>query len=310
MRSTVIAAIFIVLGLAAVPATQSAATFPGTWIATTEAPQGIAAAPSAVFGARFAIAQDGASVTLTRLGRDGAFALKLPLDGSSVRWRVPARVCEADTERIESVAMEAGALAYTLVGTVPGGGGEPRMANARFLMRPDGSDRLVVQGSMVQQGERRAVATVYARSTEAIPVMPAQAPFTGPAASIAQAAWVGGTWTGAAGTSTVEERWTPAASGSMLAISRTLGGPQMAGFEFLCIVERDGTLVYTAMPGARTPPTYFTLTSATEDSLTFENPAHDYPKLVRYTRLADGSLQTTISAGGEVRAQSVVLRKN
>ena len=51
------------------------------------------------------------------------------------------------------------------------------------------------------------------------------------------------------------------------------------------------------------------LTSLTAESVTFENPAHDYPKMIRYTRMPDGSLQTTISAGGDVRAQSVVLKK-
>ena len=34
----------------------------------------------------------------------------------------------------------------------------------------------------------------------------------------------------------------------------------MTAFEFLCIVERNGGLVYTAMPNARMPATDFTLT--------------------------------------------------
>jgi hypothetical protein len=95
----------------------------------------------------------------------------------------------------------------------------------------------------------------------------------------------------------------------MLGIGRALSGAQMSSFEFLCIVERDGSLAYAAMPNGRMPPTYFMLTGITADSATFENPSHDYPRLIRYSRLPDGSLQTTISAGGDERARSFVLKK-
>ena len=68
------------------------------------------------------------------------------------------------------------------------------------------------------------------------------------------------------------------AGGSMLAVSRTLRDGLMSAFEFLCIVERDGGLVYTAMPNGRTPATDFTLTKIDDSSATFENPAHDFPR--------------------------------
>ncbi|MEX2272440.1 MAG: DUF6265 family protein [Vicinamibacterales bacterium] len=147
-------------------------------------------------------------------------------------------------------------------------------------------------------------------SAQVKPDAPAPAPkVKAAAARIAQVEWITGTWIGQAGDMTIEERWTPAASGAILGIGRTLQGARMAGFEFLRITERDGSLVYAAMPNGRSPATPFTLTSITPDTATFENPSHDYPKLVRYSRLPDGSLQTTISAGGDVNAQSVVLKK-
>ena len=52
----------------------------------------------------------------------------------------------------------------------------------------------------------------------------------------------------------------------------------MSAFEFLCIVERDGGLVYQAMPNGRSPATDFTLTTIDADNAIFENPAHDYPE--------------------------------
>ena len=71
----------------------------------------------------------------------------------------------------------------------------------------------------------------------------------------------------------------------------------MTAFEFLCISEREGTLVYTAMPNAGAA-TDLTLTKIDADSATFENPAHDFPKMIRYAKRADGGMDASISGGG------------
>ncbi len=116
-------------------------------------------------------------------------------------------------------------------------------------------------------------------------------------ATIDQVAWMAGTWIGTDGGVAVEERWTPPAGGAMLAVSRTLKGGRMAGFEFLRIVERDSGLVYVAQPGGK-PPTDFTLTAVSGNSATFENPEHDFPKLIRYTKRPDGALEARVGDGG------------
>jgi hypothetical protein len=125
-------------------------------------------------------------------------------------------------------------------------------------------------------------------------------------ARLAQVAWIGGAWTGGQGTLTIEEHWTPPAGGAMLGVSRTIKADRMVAFEFLRIVERDGGLVYIAQPNGR-PPTEFTLTSVDEASATFENPAHDFPKKIRYAKRADGALEATISGEGG-RPQTFVFR--
>ncbi|HEV8347825.1 MAG TPA: DUF6265 family protein [Vicinamibacterales bacterium] len=125
-------------------------------------------------------------------------------------------------------------------------------------------------------------------------------------ASIAQVAWIAGLWTGKDGGMSFEERWTPPA-GAMLAVSRTLKGDRMVAFEFLRIVERDGGLVYVAQPNGR-PPTDFVLTELTADSATFENPAHDFPKMIRYARRGAGTLEARISDGGQ-RAETFVFHR-
>src|SRR4026208_1993662 len=74
----------------------------------------------------------------------------------------------------------------------------------------------------------------------------------------------------------------------MLGVSRTMRSGAMNAFEFLCIAERSGSLVYTAMPNAG-PLTDFMLTKIDADSATFENPAHDFPKAIRYAKKPDGT---------------------
>jgi hypothetical protein len=126
-------------------------------------------------------------------------------------------------------------------------------------------------------------------------------------ATIGQLAWLAGDWHGGADPITFEERWTPLSGGAMLAVSRTINGDRMVAFEFLRIVERDGGLVYIAQPNGR-PPTEFTLTAITADSATFENPSHDFPKMIRYSRRPDGTLEARVSDGGQ-RAETFVFRR-
>ena len=118
-------------------------------------------------------------------------------------------------------------------------------------------------------------------------------------ATIAQLAWMSGVWVSASGS---EERWMPPAGGAMLGVSRTLRKGVMIEFEFLCLVERGGGVVYQAMPNARTPATDFALTRIDENSATFENPAHDFPKSLRYTLGADGTLEAVASGDPNQRA--------
>ena len=84
----------------------------------------------------------------------------------------------------------------------------------------------------------------------------------------------------------------------------------MSAFEFLCIVERDGGLVYQAMPNGRSPATDFTLTKLEGETAVFENPAHDFPKMIRYSVLADGSLEATVSGATGSQPQTFRFKKH
>lgn len=303
--------IALVAALLPSPAEAQQPDFTGTWVATKDAPKDLPPAPSPPLGQRFALAVEGGAVTLTRSGRAGSLVLTLPL-GSEVRWRPPAEPCQADFVRIEKMAMEGDALVFTLVGIIPPGASESRVNNIRYVIRAEGADTISVQSTIAQQGQPKPVATIYRKSTEPMPpaANPAPLPIKGVPAKAADAGWIAAMWAGtSANNVTTEERWTPPATGVMLGVGRTLRGADMPAFEFLCIAEREGSLVYFAMPNARTPATPFVLTAITADSATFENPSHDFPKLIRYTRLPDGSLQTTISGGPGTRERHVTLKK-
>jgi hypothetical protein len=126
-----------------------------------------------------------------------------------------------------------------------------------------------------------------------------------PQATIEDVSWIEGTWISTTGPRTVEERWTPAAGGDMFAVSRTLNSSRLVEFEYLRIVEREGGLVYIAQPNGA-PPTDFRLTRLEDKSATFENPAHDFPKVIKYSARPDGSLEASISGGPGQRTSSWV----
>jgi len=280
----------------------------GTWVAVKDAPATAAVAPSAILGAKVALRQTATTLTVARTLRDSSVEATFEIGGPDVRVRVPGALCMGDAYFIEAVAREGSALAFTMTGNVPAGGTPVAKVNIRRLLRLESPDTLVVEATIVQGGQPKPVGTVYRRSTDPMPPPAPALPATKAAATIADTAWIGGLWQ-SEGATTTEERWTPPAGGAMLAVARTLRGPAMSAFEFLCIAERDGSLVYSAMPNGRSPATDFVLTGLTPDSATFENPAHDYPKTIRYTRRPDGTLETVVSGAPGQRVVTTVLKK-
>jgi hypothetical protein len=197
----------------------------------------------------------------------------------------------------------------TMVGALPPGGGPRIKMNVRTALRLESSESLVVEVTAQPAGQAapRISRSVYRRTGPAPDSAPDQ--MEKARATLAQLGWIAGTWVGTAGTSTAEERWTPPAGGSMQAVARTLRSGMMTGFEFLCIVERDGGVVYQAMPNGRMPATDFPATRVEVDTVTFENPAHDFPKMIRYTKRPDGSLEAVISGAGGQRSQTFVFAR-
>jgi hypothetical protein len=289
-------------------AAQGQPDFSGTWTAVDTAPAN-GGQPVRLFGPEFVIRQNAGTFSITRALGDAMMTTTHPLDGSEVRLRQPGRLCEADAESVFTAGWEGEAVRVSLVGSAPPGGGA--VVKREFLWRftMPAPDTLLLEASVpiTSRGTGRWVSTTYKRKgPPPAPTPPAAKPTP---ATIGQIGWLAGVWTGTLGPNDIEERWTPPAGGSMLAISRTIRAGVMNAFEFLCIVEREGGLVYVAMPNGRQPATDFVLTKIEGESLTFENPAHDFPKMIRYTRRPDGSLEAVISGDAKRKPISYVFKK-
>jgi len=294
-----------------VTAAQDRPEFSGTWAAVAESTGTSAAGRPLppVWGPQFTIVQKGNGLTVHRTFTGaGAATIDYVVDGSQTASRMPGRLCEPDTGAFWTASWDGPALTIAMVGVVPPNGKQVK-ADVRSTLRLEGADTLRIElaARVAGQAEPRLTSTVYRKTTAAAVDTAA---VNKAKATIAQVGWIAGTWIGTTSSgATVEERWTPAATGSMMAISRTLRDNVMSAFEFLCIVERDGGLVYQAMPNGRSPATDFTLTTIDGDSAVFENPAHDFPKMIRYSRRADGSLEAVVSGAAGAKPQTFTFKK-
>jgi len=110
-------------------------------------------------------------------------------------------------------------------------------------------------------------------------------------------AWIGGIWkSDNAQGPTVEEHWMAPSGGVMCGMGRVVANGRAVFFEFLRIgQEKDGSVVYYALPFGRGTPVPFTLTSLEGTKAIFENPQHDDPKVITYT--LEGDRLTAVTEG-------------
>jgi hypothetical protein len=128
----------------------------------------------------------------------------------------------------------------------------------------------------------------------AAPAAEVAAPAPAPASSVAAAAhpseklaWLAGAWCGADGDQRIEETWLAPLNNEMIGTSRTIAGGRMVSFEFMRIMDLEGTITYIAQPGGDAP-TNFARTDGGDGWIRFENRKHDYPQRIEYRRDGEG----------------------
>lgn len=115
-------------------------------------------------------------------------------------------------------------------------------------------------------------------------------------AGIGDLAWLAGAWCGENRGTFNEETWLAPRAGSMIGLHRDSKGARLKGFEFFRIVEDGDTLVYWTQPGGA-PAIAFRASAIGKESVDFSNPAHDYPKRIRYRRVDAHTLHARIDDG-------------
>jgi hypothetical protein len=124
-------------------------------------------------------------------------------------------------------------------------------------------------------------------------------------------AWMAGCWAPEKGEPGSVEHWLPPAGGTMLGVSRTVKNGRTLEFEFMQLrVNAEGKLVFIALPSGQKAAT-FVASSVGKDSVTFENPQHDFPQKVSYRLESSGRLIGRIEGhrGGSVRGIDFPMRR-
>ena len=95
------------------------------------------------------------------------------------------------------------------------------------------------------------------------------------------------------------EVWVTAIDGSLIGFGASVKNAEIAFYEVLQIkMPKDGAWTFTAHPSGQTRAS-FTATHMTDKSITFANPAHDYPQQISYRREGDLLFATTATMDGD-----------
>jgi hypothetical protein len=124
-------------------------------------------------------------------------------------------------------------------------------------------------------------------------------------------AWMAGCWTPEQGEAGSIEQWLSPAGGTMLGVSRTVKNGRTVEFEFMQLrTNAEGKLVFIALPSGQKQTT-FVASAVGPNSVTFENPQHDFPQKVTYRLDSPGRLIGRIEGnrGGTLRGVDFPMRK-
>ncbi len=116
--------------------------------------------------------------------------------------------------------------------------------------------------------------------------------------------WLAGCWEVTAGELVIEEHWMEVRGGTLLGMSRTVRGGQLAEYELLLLHEEESGWVYEAHPSGQ-PAASFKASAITDTSMVFSNPDHDFPQTITYFRIGSDSLLARIAGERSGRLRQV-----
>ena len=148
----------------------------------------------------------------------------------------------------------------------------------------------------------RSIALVAAASTLALGGYVARA--EDPSGSLSALEFMSGCWSGPAGDGvTIEEYYTRPSANVMLGVTRYVRGDRVTAFEFTSFVREDSAIVVTPRPEGQ-QPAEFRMTRLEKGAAVWENPQHDFPRLISYKKMSGDTLVARIEGPGPQGIQS------
>jgi len=130
---------------------------------------------------------------------------------------------------------------------------------------------------------------------------------------IKAADWLIGNWENTSPDGNLTENWEKVNDSTFSATSYFIKGKDTLHFESIILSQKGETLVYKAtVKGQNNDKTVdFTSTSISENKLTFENPQHDYPQKITYTKGGNTTFTAEISGKlqGKLSTERFILVK-
>lgn len=130
---------------------------------------------------------------------------------------------------------------------------------------------------------------------------------------IKKAEWLTGTWENSTPEGNIYEAWSGTNGSGLSGVSYMLKDKDTIVFENIRLVEEQGTLFY--IPAVKDQnnglPIRFAATTISESQMIFENPQHDFPQVISYTKITADSLVAEISAtnNGQVRRETFPMKR-
>ncbi len=125
---------------------------------------------------------------------------------------------------------------------------------------------------------------------------------------VEKASWLLGQWADTSEQGVLEETWTKSNDSVYRGSAFFFKGKDTLFREQVDLKEVDGILQYiVTVPDQNDGSAVaFALTSQTDSLLVFENPKHDYPRVIRYRRITQDSIVATISGTQQGKASEEV----
>jgi len=132
---------------------------------------------------------------------------------------------------------------------------------------------------------------------------PVQSQRQAPSVTIKNLSWLAGKWQDTTSDGITYENWTIVNDSVMNGISGMIKGKDTTVYETIALqLQRDGLFyIPTVKDQNEGKPVPFKLTQAVGDSFVFENPQHDFPDKITYTKISAAALLAKIS--GKINGQ-------